>query len=70
MLGDLLDRHSGLPTASNPNDIVTELARVGLRHSNTLPGPPHGKPTQMSPICAADPLVFGLASVPAHWTWT
>ncbi|MEU8820938.1 DUF2283 domain-containing protein, partial [Actinoplanes sp. NPDC048796] len=35
-----------------------ELTRVGLGHSNILPARRHGKPSQMSPICAADPLDF------------
>lgn len=38
VLGDLLDRHSGLPLPGNANHVITELARVGLRHSNILPG--------------------------------
>lgn len=37
---DLLDRHSGLTAPRNAHDVVTELARVGLWHSNILPGPP------------------------------
>jgi integrase len=56
VLGDLLDAHTGLPVAGHPHDVVTELARVGLRHGNILPGPPTGKPAQVSPIRAADPM--------------
>src|ERR1051326_8442710 len=37
VLGDLLDRHPRLTVAGNPNHIVTELARVGLGHSDILP---------------------------------
>ena len=40
---DLLDRHSGLAVLSDANDVVTELARVGLGHSNILPGRPPGQ---------------------------
>src|SRR5436190_118126 len=51
---------TGTPSAassftSDPHDIVAELLRVGLGHSDILPAHHHGKPTQMSPIRAADP---------------
>ena len=53
---DLLDRrHTIVAAASNPHDIVTELLRIRLGHNNILPGPPHGKPGQMSLIPAAAP---------------
>ena len=40
VLRDLLDRHSGIAILSDANDVVTELTRVGLGHSNILPGSP------------------------------
>ncbi|WP_433305517.1 transposase [Actinoplanes sp. CA-030573] len=48
---------------SDPHDVVAELAGVGLGHSNILPARRHGKPSQMSPIGAADP--FQLAKTSA-----
>jgi hypothetical protein len=36
VLRNLLDRHSGIPVASHANDIVTELTRIRLGHSNIL----------------------------------
>src|SRR3954468_4841452 len=54
--GDLLDRHTVIAIAGDPYDVVAELAGVGPRHKDILPAhPPGGKPTQMSPIRAADP---------------
>ncbi|NGY61613.1 hypothetical protein G7043_22040, partial [Lentzea sp. NEAU-D13] len=41
---------------SDPHDIVAKLLGVGLGHSDILPAHHHGKPTQMSPNGAADPL--------------
>lgn len=40
---DLLDRDSGLAVLSDAHDVVTEFTRVGLGHSNILPGPPRGQ---------------------------
>ncbi|MEV4281035.1 hypothetical protein, partial [Actinoplanes xinjiangensis] len=39
-----------------------ELSRVWLGHSNILPACLHGKPSQMSPIGAADPGLLGWLS--------
>ena len=39
---DLLDHHSGFTVAGDKYDIVTELARVRLRHNNILPVRPPG----------------------------
>jgi len=40
---DLLQRRLGIPTSSNPNNILSELSRQRLRHSDILsarsPGP-------------------------------
>ena len=55
VVGDLLDRHAGLAVTGDPHDIVAELPGVGLGHSDILPAHHHGKPSQMSPIGAADP---------------
>lgn len=55
VLGDLLDGHTGLAVTGDPHDIVAELLGIGLGHSDILPAHHHGKPTQMSPISAADP---------------
>jgi hypothetical protein len=38
VLRDLLDRHTGLPVTGNTHHVVTELARIRLGHSDTLPG--------------------------------
>lgn len=40
---DLLDVHAGLTVLSNAHNVVTELGRVGLGHSNILPGRPPGQ---------------------------
>jgi hypothetical protein len=55
VLGDLLDRHTGLTVTSDPHDVIAELPRIGLGHGYILPARLHGKPSQMSPIRAADP---------------
>ena len=55
VLGDLLNRHARFTVTSDPHDIVAELTGIGLGHSNILPARRHGKPSQMSPIGAADP---------------
>ena len=55
VLGDLLDRDTRLPATGDPHHVVTELARVRLRHNDILPGPPSGKQVKVSPIHAADP---------------
>ena len=39
---DPLDRPTGLTVAGNAYDIITELARVRLRHDGILPGHPPG----------------------------
>lgn len=41
--GDLLERHTGIASASDPDDIVTELSGIGLGHVDILSGPPHGQ---------------------------
>jgi hypothetical protein len=40
--GDLLDRHTVITAANNPDDVVTELSGVGLGHRNILPAGPSG----------------------------
>lgn len=40
---DLLDRHSGLTAPRDTHHVITELARIGLGHSNILPGRPPGQ---------------------------
>lgn len=55
VLGDPLQRHPVLTAVGNPNNILAELPRVGLRHIGTLPADPTGQPSQMSPKPAADP---------------
>jgi hypothetical protein len=52
---DLLDGHTGPTATSDPHNIVAELLRVRLGHGNILPAQHPDKPTQMSPIHAADP---------------
>ncbi|MFS8105082.1 hypothetical protein LFM09_49095 [Lentzea alba] len=44
ILRDLLDRHTGLTVTGDPHNIVAELLRVGLGHSDILPAHHHGKP--------------------------
>jgi hypothetical protein len=53
--GDLLEGHPVVAFAGHPNDIVTELAGIGLGHVNILPAGPEDQPRQMSPNRAADP---------------
>lgn len=55
VIRDLFHRHSGLTVPCDAHDVITELARVGLGHSNILQAHPSGKPHQMSPTHAADP---------------
>jgi len=42
VLRDLRDRDPGLTVQRDPNNIVTELFRIRLRHDDILPGQPHG----------------------------
>jgi hypothetical protein len=58
VFGDVLDRDSRFTVAGDPHHIVTELAGVGLGHSDILPARHLGKPSQMSPIRTADPCAF------------
>jgi hypothetical protein len=63
--GDLLDRHTGFAVASDADHVVTELLggkAWAQGHPSSLPTT--GKPTQMSPIHAADPDSYAIASVP------
>ncbi|GAB4972175.1 hypothetical protein MAHJHV54_01420 [Mycobacterium avium subsp. hominissuis] len=54
---DLLDRHTVVTVAGNPDDVVAELAGIRPRHNGHPSSPPTwGKPNQMSPIRAADPM--------------
>ncbi|WP_172582590.1 hypothetical protein [Subtercola boreus] len=55
VLRNPLDRHTRLTVSRHAHNIITELSRIRLRHNNILPARPQGKPTQMSPIRAADP---------------
>ncbi|GHJ08766.1 hypothetical protein TPA0907_31330 [Micromonospora humidisoli] len=55
VLRDLLDGHARVTVTGHPHDVIAELTRVGLGHSNILPAHRQGKPSQMSPIGAADP---------------
>lgn len=61
VLHDLLGRHSGLTIPRDAHHMVMELIWVGLGHSSILPGPPSGKPHQISLIRAADPVVLTTA---------
>ncbi|MFI6244481.1 winged helix-turn-helix domain-containing protein, partial [Micromonospora sp. NPDC050795] len=47
--------HTRITVTGHPDNIITELTRVRLGHSNILPARHQGKPSQMSPIGAADP---------------
>lgn len=53
--GKLLQRRPGRAITGDPDDVLTELTRIGLGHSDILPTCPSGKPSRMSPIRAAGP---------------
>lgn len=42
VLRDLRHRDPGLTVHSDPNNVVTELFRIRLRHGDILPSQPHG----------------------------
>jgi len=56
VLGDLLDGHTGVTAAGDPHDVVTELSGIGLCRGGILPASLNGKPPQVSPVGAADPI--------------
>ena len=54
--GDLLDRDTGLPATDDTHDVVTDLARVGLRMGEIFPGPFTQSPRYIDQLQAAGPL--------------
>ena len=42
-VGDLLERHTGIAVAGDPDDVVTELTGIRLGHSDILPARPTGQ---------------------------
>jgi hypothetical protein len=56
--GDLLDRHTVVAVASDPNDVVTQLSGIGPGHNDILPAHPSwASQLRCHPIRAADPNV-------------
>jgi hypothetical protein len=51
----LLDPHTVVAAMSDPHYIVAELTGLRPGHIDILSAHPRGKPTQMSPMGAADP---------------